>query len=149
MTGAEGVSCSMADEGASSETLIYIRVLGLLQGTPDVLPARSVGVHFLGNIAGGIAADEDVACALLQDVELCGVCVALADDGGSPADHLQRHATENSLPRWQRQHVKEQIALNSALCMSTQNVTACWYVKAPFCLRSSERAVSLHALRLV
>ena len=120
-----------------------------LPGKLAAAPARGVGVHFLGNIAGGIAADEDIARPLLQDIELCGICVALADNGGPPADHLQRHATEDGLPRWQRQHVKEQVALNSAFCMSTQDVTACWYGKAPSCLRSSNGGVFVHGLRLV
>lgn len=65
------------------------------------LPARGVCVHFFGDIACGFAADEHITCALFQDVKLCGVCVTLADDGGSAADHLQGHAAKDGLPCWQ------------------------------------------------
>lgn len=81
-------------------------------------------MHFLGHIAGGIAADEHIAGALLQHIELCGVCLSLRYDGGPRAHHLQRHAAEDGLPWWQREHVEEQVALDSTLCIAMQRASS-------------------------
>ncbi len=89
-------------------------------GTADI-PARWVGVDLLWYIARGFICDQNITGAFFKDVEFGCISVALVDDGSSSTDHVQGHASEDCLPCWEGQHVKQQISFHRPLCQWRAN----------------------------